>query len=146
MDNEPKPEYTKFFVPVDGKEIYLGPDNSIIYTHLYEPHFDHIFLETEVTEENERRGYFLWRLKHPKFDQMIKALLRLSTDHVQNEFATEMDKQTFINQGLLIPEFKEPEPETLTQRQVNLVNFMSHLLLNEQLNANDFHGNGDLYI
>jgi hypothetical protein len=143
-----EPEHTKFYVPIEGKEIYLGPDNSTIYTHLYEPHFDHIFLELDPSEDNEaRQGYFLWRLKHKDhFDRMVKALLELQANHRQNEFATEQDKETFIRQGLELPQFKEPEPETLTPRQVNLVDFMAYLLLHEQLSADDFKGEGDLYL
>ena len=148
MENEPQPEYTKFYVPIEGKEIYLGPDNSTIYTHTYEPWFDHIFLELNPSENDEaREGYFLWRLKHEKnFDRMTEELLKLGTYQRDAEFASEQDKQTFIRQGLLIPEFVEPEPEVLTQRQVNLVNFMSYLLLHEQLSVDDFNGSGDLYI
>lgn len=148
MENEPQPEKTKFFVPIEGKDVYLGPDNSTIYTHTYEPHFDHIFLEVEPNEDREaRHGYFLWRLKHEQnFNRMVRALGRLATDHVENEFASEMDKETFFRQGLTIPEVSEPEPEALTDRQLNLLKFMGYILLTEQLNANDFHGNGDLYI
>jgi len=147
-DREPRPENkTNFYVPIKGKEVYLGPDNCTLYLHEYEPHFDHIFLEAEQDENGNRSGFFLWRLKQGNFDKMVEALQGLGTLQAPNAgWASEQDKNTFKAQGLTVPEFKEPELETLTPRQVNLVNFMSYILLHEQLNADEFRGDGDLYL
>lgn len=123
--------------------------------HEFEPHYDHVFIETENNEdEPHRTGYFLWRMTHQAaFDRIIKKLLEMDAYQVDTGgWASESDKRTFTAQGLTAPalepepEFEEPTPKTLTPREVNLVNFMSYLLLHEQLNANDFNSDGDLYI
>jgi hypothetical protein len=147
MENEPNNENrSKYYVPIDGKEVYLGPDNSTIYLHTFEPHYDHIFLESETTEDDNRLGFFLWRLKHKKFDEMVEALTQLGTEIRQNTNASAQDRETFKRQGLEVPKIKEPELSKLTPRQDNLVNFMAYILLHEQLSAEDFAGEGDLYI
>lgn len=138
---------TNFYVPIDGKEVYLGPDNCFIYLHQYEPHYDHIFIERETLDNNARTGLFLWREKQKRFDDMVEALRKLGTwEREGNGWANEMDKATYRKQGLIVPEFKEPELETLTPRQVNTINFMAYILLHESLNADEFNGDGDLFI
>lgn len=147
--NEREPQPDGFFITINGEKVLLSGENCTLYLHEFEPHYDHVFIETESNEdEPHRTGYFLWRMTHQAaFDRIVKKLLDMDAYQVDtNGWASDGDKHTFTAQGLVAPEFVEPTPETLTPRQVNLINFMSYLLLHEQLSANDFNGDGDLYI
>lgn len=146
MEKEPKHNKTKYYVNVAGKEVFLGPDNSTIYLHTFEPYYDHIFLENTTTDGGNRLGYFLWRLKHANFDEMVSALAQLNTDIRQNTIASEQDKKTFKSQGLVVPEFREPELETLTNRQVKLIGAFAYYLEHDHITPEDFNDDGELFI
>ena len=148
-EREPREDgKTNFYIPVNGQEVYLTAQNSFIYPHKFEPHYDHIFLELEKDEDEvARSGLWLWRLKQKRFDEMVEALRAVGAWESQNSgWASEHDKKMFKDHGLVVPKFKEPKPETLTQRQVNTINFMAYILLHESLDADEFNGEGDLYI
>ena len=140
-NGERRPDHkTNFYVPIEGKEVYLGSDNCTIYTHSFEPWYDHIFLEADKDGEGNRSGYFLWRLKQENFDKMVEALQGINTEHRATDIASSMDKNTFKQQGLTVPEFKEPEPETLTPRQVKTLGAFAYYLEHGHIAPEDFDG------
>lgn len=144
MEREQRPE--RYAVNINGERIYLDERPCAPYLHSQEPWFDHIFVD--MTEDNSpRMGAFLWRLKCKNFDDMVLHVINNGNEPILNDTASKHDRRMFKKHGLKVPEqIKEPEYKELTQRQENLGLFMAYLLINEHLTAEDFKGDGELYI
>lgn len=153
MEREPRPEPTKYFVDYDGERYILGPENTLIYLH-DKKKFDHIYVQFKDSEDGEQQGTYMWRLDKrytEQFEMMVSNLTVLNTTVVKKKDVSQFDLEQWTARfGNTATEPQvEPSKElvpVLTPRQVNLINFMSYLLLHEQLSANDFNGTGDLYI
>jgi hypothetical protein len=161
-NNNKRPEY---YGNYNGERVYFNPQNTIVYLHKDTPGADHLFvvIDKEGEAEPEQSGFYVWRAKHTEvFTQMAQDLLAdgcnlVALDRVSdfdaNNLANEVDEipdglQPLISSEGYIsnPEVKEPETFTLTPRQENLAHFVAYLLLHERLSADDFRGEGPLYI
>lgn len=143
---EQEPGRQRYSILINGEKIYLDERPCSIYLHSEEPHFDHIFID--MTEDNSpRMGAFLWRLNSSNFDEMVLHVIENGGEQILNETASKHDKRMFKKHGLEVPQKPaELQYQELTPRQQNLTLFMAYLLINERLTAEDFKGDGEMYL
>ena len=147
MENQPR--RNKYYIEWNGENIYFTPENTMIYLHKYEPHYDHIFVDLDPDAEASESGVYIWRITHENFDEMVAELLRNGVWQKPDlEFATKLDKQSFDRHGLVLPPAPEIPPlEELLPRKEAHARFLEYLIENDYLTDEEFaSGNGELYI
>lgn len=153
MNQEPRREPTKYFVDYAGERYILGPENTLIYMHT-DKKYDHIYVQFKDDENGEQQGTYMWRLDPrytEQFESMVSNLIVINTTQIHQNEVSQFDLEQWTARfGNTATEPQNaPSKEivaTLTDRQINRANFLGYILLHEHLTADDFDGDGDLYI
>ena len=162
MESEPRREPQRYYLKFENENIELGPDNTLIYSHRSDKKYDHIYVQIpEDDDDAEQRGVYMWRID-PKythqFETMVSNLLSINVTMITHNDISEFDLKQwtarFAGRPTRPVQGPEPAPEeptkemvaVLTDRQIGRANFLGYLLLHEHLTADDFDGEGDLYI
>jgi hypothetical protein len=150
MEREPQ-HPKRYVIEYDGTRYELAPTNTIIYLHTDQPTIDHFYVQFEDDGE-EVKGHFGWREKYEKFDEMIQNLIQIGCSQVIKTLPTQFDLEQYKERFGHLPQATQPQeaPELkynpLTPRQERMASFLGYLLNREHLNADDFRGDGALYI
>lgn len=141
-EQEPRPRFT-------FGEYEATPENSMIFLHHDPEHhkYDHVFIQLEGDEED--LGAYGFRPLDPekseKWEQYVLMMMESGwhDNVIWQDKVSNFDREVYERHH---PPQIEIIPQDLTPRQERIVSYLGHLLESEILTANDFHGEGDLYI
>lgn len=151
MENEPLPFFR--LEMEDGSIFHCNPQNTQAFLHSEQPEGDHLFPYLKTDDDEVVSGHYIFREQLGNFDVLIGRMAisgyvihrneQLSDDDKEayDEFRARKERNLRLQQAL-----KQESAYDLTPRQNRLANFVAYLLLHEHLSAEDFNGQGDLYI
>jgi hypothetical protein len=147
-DSEPiEPRLHRFEMTFDsGVRLDCNPTNTMLFLHSEEPLGDHIFV-FNTDEDDNPDGNPVFRAQLTNFDEVVAMMRRNGYQIVEGDYLTDGDRKMYNMFLAANPNHIPKLPESpLTERQERLAWFVAYLLHKEHLTAEDFDGEGDLFI
>ena len=102
---------------INGGEIMrIDWETSMLFTHSNMDYVDHLFVQTDPTEEQARTiGAFIWRQLLPDFDDLVNGLIVHDFPHLHLPYPNEHDLASYEQSGLTPPEETPPTPKIIEE-------------------------------